>query len=107
MDIDKATIGKVLYETRKTLGLSQAQMAEKIGISEKHMSKIETGKYLPALDTFINILETLNLTLGDFGVYNISNDCEAKDYLLKLTNTLSKKQLCACKDVLESLLKHI
>ena len=107
MNLDKTTIAKVICEKRKSLGLSQAQLAEKLGISDKHISKIETGKYYPSLDNFMKILTTLNLTLGDFGVNNVTNDCEAKEYMLKLANTLSKKQLAACKDVLESLLKHV
>lgn len=52
MDFDKKYIAKILQNARKEKGLKQSQLAEKIGISEKHLSKIETGKNYLALDNF-------------------------------------------------------
>ena len=71
------------------------------------MSKIETGKSYPALDTFLKILDALNLTLGDFGLQNTPDSYPNKMYLQKIINTSSEKQLNACAEVLTALLKHI
>ena len=109
MDIklDKKFVGQTIQNARRSLGLNQAELAEKIDISEKHLSKIETGKNYPALDTFLKILGELNLTLGDFGFTNILDTYPDKLFLQKTINTLSEKQLRACVDVINALIKHV
>ena len=54
MNIDKKVIAQIIQDSRRKAGLKQSELAEKIGISEKHLSKIETGKNYPALDTFFS-----------------------------------------------------
>ena len=107
MVLDKKHIAKIIQNARREKNLTQLELSEKIGISEKHMSKIETGKSYPALDTFLKILDALNLTLGDFGLQNTSDSYPNKMFLQKIINTSSEKQLDACADVLTALLKHI
>ena len=107
MVLDKKHIAKIIQNARREKNLTQLELSEKIGISEKHMSKIETGKSYPALDTFLKILDTLNLTLGDFGLQNTPDSYPNKIYLQKIINTSSEKQLNACAEVLTALLKHI
>lgn len=51
-NVDKLYVGRVIRQKRKDLGLKQSELAEMVGISEKHLSKIETGKNYPALDNF-------------------------------------------------------
>lgn len=107
MNFDKKYVAKVIQNARKNANLTQAELAEKIGISEKHLSKIETGKNYPALDTFIKILNILNLTLGDFGFYNISDSYPNKTFLQNIINTSSKKQIDAYADIMSIMIKYI
>lgn len=107
MELDKKHIAQIIQDSRRKIGLTQAQLAEKIDISEKHLSKIETGKNYPALDTFLKILSVLNLTLGDFGLQNTSDSYPNKLFLQKIINDSSEKQLDACADVISALLKHV
>lgn len=107
MELDKKYIAQIIQDSRRKIGLTQAQLAEKIDISEKHLSKIETGKNYPALDTFLKILSVLNLTLGDFGLQNTSDSYPNKLFLQKIINNSSEKQLDACADVISALLKHV
>lgn len=107
MELDKNHIAQIIKNRRIEMGFKQSELAEKIGISDKHLSKIETGKYLPALDTFLNLLEVLNLSLGDFGFNQISVDYPSKQFLQKIINTSSKKQLDTYVDVISTLQKHI
>lgn len=65
---DKEFIGKKIKEFRKTALLTQAQLAEKTGISETHMSKIETGSNAPTVENFLKIAEVLNFSLEEFGI---------------------------------------
>ena len=64
---DKEFIGKTIQNIRKRANIKQNELAEKIGISEKHLSKIETGKNLPSLDNFLKMAEVLKFSLDDFG----------------------------------------
>lgn len=107
MELEKKYIAQIIQNARRKEGLKQSELAEKIGISEKHLSKIETGKNYPALDTFLKLLNVLNLTLGDFGLQNISESYPNKLFLQKVINNSSKEQLDACADVISALLKHV
>ena len=108
MEINKESIAKVIKNKRQEANLTQLELAEKIGISEKHMSKIETGKNYPPLETFLKLLDTLNITLGDFGFTNLDNKTSPKKILLqKIIDNSSEKQLDACAEVVVALMKHI
>ncbi len=107
MYINKEIVAKVIQNARRKAKLTQAELAEKVGISEKHLSKIETGKNYPALDTFLKILDTLNLTLGDFGIQSTDNTYPNKLFLEKVINSSSQKQLDACADIISAILKYV
>lgn len=107
MELDKKIVAQVIQDTRRKVGLKQSELAEKIGISEKHLSKIETGKNYPALDTFLKIIDTLNLSLGDFGFNSVSKEYPNKIILQKIIDNSSEKQLDTFVDVIYALKKHI
>lgn len=107
MNLDKKFIAQTISNARRKTGLKQSELAEQIGISEKHLSKIETGKNYPALDTFLNILNVLNLTLGDFGFNQISDSYPNKKLIEKIISTSSEKQIDAYADLITALQKHV
>jgi len=45
--------------------LTQAELAEKIGVTRQTIGLIENGKYNPSLNLCIAIAKTLNKTLND------------------------------------------
>lgn len=47
---------------RKSAGISQSQLAEKINISRTHMSRIETSECAVSLDVIFDICEALDIT---------------------------------------------
>lgn len=59
--MDYYQIGQRIRKYRKTEGLSQEQLAEKIGISVTHMSHIETGNTKLSLPVFVRTAEILNI----------------------------------------------
>lgn len=70
-------MGVRIQSRRKELKMTQGQLAEKVGISNNHMSSIETGKETPSLDTFVKICEGLStrpdyLLLGSISSNNVS-----------------------------------
>ena len=52
-------IGKLLASIRKTMGLSQTEVAEKVTSQDKNISRIELGKYSPGADVIQRIEEAL------------------------------------------------
>lgn len=72
--IDKKNIGTVIKQARKKAGLKQYELAEMAGFSEKHLCRIENGKYLPKLEHFLSIVSILNLKLDDFGINSINKE---------------------------------
>lgn len=70
---DKEYIAKKIKEYRKKKGLTQAELAEKINIGTKQISRIEIAEFYPSLNTFFKIVETLDMDLNEF-VNNIQTD---------------------------------
>ena len=61
-DIDYKLVGERIQKRRKSLGLSQMQLSEKIGISNTYLSYIETGKKIPAMDIWLALCDALNVS---------------------------------------------
>lgn len=57
--IDFALIGKRIKASRKKARITQAQLAEKLGISVAYMSQIETGKTKISLSRLAQIAKFL------------------------------------------------
>ena len=62
------TFGDKLKQIRMSRGLSQAKLAEMANIHEKHISKIEIGRFHPNFETLNKILRALDLKLEDVAV---------------------------------------
>ena len=62
MDFIYAEMGKRIKNRRKTLGIKQNELAERIGISNNHLSSIERGLSNPSLNVFVDICNQLQVT---------------------------------------------
>lgn len=60
--------GKRLKELRKSKGYTQQTLAEKAEIDEKHLSRVENGKYFPSFATLNKLLSALGVTLDEVGI---------------------------------------
>jgi len=63
MDIVK--IGKYIAENRKKKNLTQEQLAEKLGVTSKTISRWENGNYMPDIALLKPLSEELDVTLND------------------------------------------
>lgn len=52
-----------LVETRKAKDITQKELAELVGVSQQAISRLELEKHIPKMDTFIKILDGLDLEL--------------------------------------------
>ena len=63
MDIIK--IGKFIAENRKKKGMTQEQLAEKLGVTSKTISRWENGNYMPDISLLKPISKELDISLND------------------------------------------
>jgi len=54
---------RALVETRKKHGWSQRDLASRLGIGQRHISGIESGKIVPRYDTLLEIVRMLDRDL--------------------------------------------
>ena len=63
--MDQIKIGKFITEKRKERGLTQLQLADKLGITDRAVSKWETGRSLPDASIMLELCSILEITVND------------------------------------------
>ena len=58
-------IAETISRRRKELGLTQKELSEKLNVSDKTLSRWETGKQIPDALTLLNIAQALNLSVSE------------------------------------------
>lgn len=56
-------MGAVLKFQRHRLGLTQEEVAARVGISAGHLSQVEAGKKIPSLELLVNLTLCLKITM--------------------------------------------
>lgn len=64
--MDQMKIGKYITDKRKALNMTQVQLAEKLGMSNKSVSKWERGVCLPDVSVYKELCSVLNISLNEF-----------------------------------------
>lgn len=80
----KKDFGSSLKEIRSKKGITQYELAEKVGIDPKHISHIETGRSFPKADLIEKFAEALNVEYTEF-----FNSKYLKDRIFLLGNLFS------------------
>ena len=63
--MDQIKIGRFIAERRKKANLTQAQLAEKLGITDRAVSKWETGRSLPDASLMLDLCGLLGINVND------------------------------------------
>lgn len=64
--MDQKKIGVFIAQRRKALKLTQAQLAERLGVTDKAVSKWETGRCLPDAALIEDVCLSLDITVHEF-----------------------------------------
>lgn len=64
--MDTVKIGRYIAEKRKGLGLTQRQLADKLRMSDKSVSKWERGVCLPDVSVYMELCEILGISINEF-----------------------------------------
>lgn len=63
--MDQEKIGRFLSELRKEQGMTQQQLADAIGVSNKTISKWECGKGMPEISSIMPLCQTLRINVNE------------------------------------------
>ncbi len=62
--MDMKKIGAFLKELRNEKGMTQEQLGERIGVSNKTISRWETGNYMPPVDCLSILSDIYNISIN-------------------------------------------
>ena len=63
--MNQTEIGKFIAKCRKGKSLTQAQLAERLNITDRAVSKWETGKSMPDSSIMLELCEILGITVNE------------------------------------------
>lgn len=86
--MDPIKIGKFMAYHRKKMNLTQAQLGEKINVSDKTISRWETGKYMPDISYLIPLSEYLDVSVHELLLGEMIEDKDMKVKTKETTKTI-------------------
>ena len=93
--MDQIKIGRFIAERRRAKGLTQAQLAEKLAITDRAVSKWENGRSLPDSGVMLELCGILGITVNDLlcgEIVNMENKNEKLEKtLLEMVKEKEKK----------------
>jgi len=107
-EMDRAALGQKLREARLKKGYTQQLLAEEAGIGIMYLSEIERGLKMPSLNSFIQLIEALDISAD----YVLRDELTSgKEYIYdelteKLKN-LTPKQRKTATDILDAYIRNL
>ena len=93
--MDQLKIGKFIAECRKRENLTQMQLAEKLGITDKAISKWERGIAMPDLSAMLELCDILGISVNELlsgeKISMENNNQKNEQLLLDMAKELEKK----------------
>lgn len=101
--MDYYKIGQRIRKIRKAHGMSQEELAEKVGISVTHMSHIETGNTKLSLSVFVSLAQALNVKTDEllYDDLNQIRDLNTNE-ILEMLRSSTSQEICILTDVLKA-----
>ena len=93
--MDQIKIGKFIAACRKEQGMTQATLAEKLGISDRAVSKWETGKSMPDSGIMLELCSFLGINVNELlsgeKIMTEVYDKRAEENLLEMRRQVEEK----------------
>ncbi|MCM1263460.1 MAG: helix-turn-helix domain-containing protein [Butyrivibrio sp.] len=93
--MDQIKIGKFIASCRKEQGMTQAALAEKLGLSDRAVSKWETGKSMPDSGIMLELCELLKINVNELlsgeRIMTEAYDRMAEENLLAMRKEVEEK----------------
>lgn len=58
-------IGRRLRQLREAQGMTQTELAERVGVSQSHISDVELNQRMPSMRILVKLAESLGVGVGD------------------------------------------
>jgi transcriptional regulator with XRE-family HTH domain len=105
-----STLGGYDEDSGQNKGLGQKQLAEIVGINTTHLSRLETGRYLPSIEVLKKLADALHVTT-DYLLSDTDNEAEEikiqdQSFInkIKLLDSLDEKEKETVINVIDAML---
>lgn len=106
MDNRKKLLGARIKELRKRYNLTQDDLAEKVGIESKYLSRIEVGGCYPSLEVLERIADALPAEMMElFNFQHLSRNAATPKGVESLLQEASPDQLRLLNRIIKAVLK--
>lgn len=103
-----ASLGQVLRQSRLKKGYSQQALAEKAGIGTVYLGEIERGLKTPSLNSFIKIIEALEISADYVLRGRLSSGKEyIYDEITQKLQNLTPQQRKTVGDILDAYIRNL
>ena len=93
--MDQIKIGEFISSQRKMKNMTQAVLAEKLGITDRAVSKWERGKGLPDVSLMLDLCQILGITVNELlcgeKIYMENNEQKNEQLLIDMAKELETK----------------
>ena len=92
--MNQIKIGEFIASSRKAKNLTQAALAEKIGITDRAVSKWERGKGLPEVSLMLALCEILEITVNELlsgEKFDMENNEKNEQIMLDMAKEIERK----------------
>ena len=100
---DKFFIGNVIRTYRKKSNITQEALAEMVDLSVQHISRIVSGKYIPSLKSFFELVKVLDINLQIFDFEVPCTENKIKKDLIEMIICAKEKELIFYKNILPAI----
>ena len=96
--------GQAMKQARTAKGMTQAQLAEKVGLVSKTVTNIESQKQPPSFVSFVRIVTLLNISVDGF-LFKSEQEDSRRKHIDILLASLGEKDLMVVEATAEALKK--
>ncbi|MTT54194.1 helix-turn-helix domain-containing protein [Alcanivorax sp. VBW004] len=87
-------VGERINALRRARGLTQNELAEKVELDGRHISRLETGKHYPSLDTLASMAAVLEVEIQEFFLFpTMETESQMRDALIEIARQASEPEL--------------
>lgn len=91
--MNQVRIGKFISKCRKKKGITQNELAELLGVTNRAVSKWETGICMPDAGTIPELCQILDISISDLfsGEKSMENNKDSEKFILKLVKEKAER----------------
>ncbi|MGN0984377.1 MAG: helix-turn-helix domain-containing protein [Gemmiger sp.] len=101
MELDYHEIGRRIARRRKALGLRQAEVGERAGISDKYLSCIERATSIPSLQVIVRLAIALDTTVDEFLFGAVHGGADDAGEMASLLRSMTPRQRALARSFLD------